>query len=67
MICENDPTFRREFMNPFLDPREVNTSLQFTDVLRSLQTNSQNGYTNPIEAEGFQSFHYLIPEKLICR
>ena len=65
VICVNDPTFRREFLNPFLDPRESQKSISFFDILKYLQSNTYNGSTAVVDGDMTELFHYTIPEQLL--
>lgn len=67
VICTKDPTFRREFLNPFLGPGDPSSTLSFSDILQYLRANSINGYTQVIDVDNTNHFNYSIPEQLLSR
>lgn len=67
VICTKDPTFRREFLNPFLGPGDSNSNLSFSDILQYLRSNSVNGYTQVMDVDSTNHFNYSIPEQLLSR
>ncbi|KAK8819075.1 hypothetical protein WA538_001653 [Blastocystis sp. DL] len=65
LICEKDPTFQRNFMNPFRGANDSSFANSFQSIMTMLRTNSKNGYSPVFSSSASKSFRLPVSQQML--